>query len=131
MFKKWKEAFDYQQKEKSTCDNGFYGDLMFNTGVENIDNLAYTVGNVVWLIMADNFDLGDYNEWATEYGVTQDGKWCAVYDSHCSCYGWEADESDITYYNSLEQLLAADEKASVIIRYKDKIKEVYEFVEFQ
>jgi len=48
--------------------------------------------------MADGFYLDDYEESAVEYGVTKEGKWAAVDDSHCSCHGWEADARHITYY---------------------------------
>lgn len=96
----------------------------------NIDDLAYVVKgtDVLWLIMANNFYLNDYDESATEYGVTKNGKWAAVYDEHCSCYGWEATLDNVTYYSNLGELLKADNEANVILKYKDKLVKLYPFL---
>ena len=67
---------------------------------------------------------------ATEYGVTKSGKWAAVYDSHCSCYGWEATVDHITYYSNLEELVKADANAKVIFEHKDTLQKLYPFLKF-
>lgn len=128
MFKTFQEAYRYQQEKKNNYDNGL-ANLELHTGVSEIDDIPFALGNVVWIVMGENYSLYDYEESATEYGVTEDGKWCALYDGHCSCYGWEAHEDTITYYDSLEQLIECDEGAKVIINYKELIKSVYEFID--
>ena len=128
QFKQFKRAYDYQHANVCDYDNTFNGSYV--TGVSNVDELAYVVkgAEVLWLIMADNYYLNDYDESATEYGVTKDGKWAAVYDGHCSCYGWEAHADDVTYYSNLDELLKADKDANVILKYKDKLVELYPFL---
>lgn len=129
QFKQFKRAYDFQQGQDS-CDNCFYGD--FGTGVVNVDDLPYAIkgGDVLWVIMANGFYLDDYEENATEYGVTKSGKWAAVYDSHCSCYGWEASADHITYYSNLEELVKADANAKVILEHKDTLQKLYPFLKF-
>jgi hypothetical protein len=118
--KTWKEAFEKQQSTKAKYDN---------TGITEIDDIPFTVGNVVWVIMAKGSQLYDYEEWATEYGAKEDGMWCALSDGHCSCYGWEAEENTITEYDSLEQLLKADKGAAVIVEYRQQLLDAYPFLE--
>jgi hypothetical protein len=101
------------------------------TGIESIDRIQFSVGEVVWLILADGYQLDDYEEWVTQYGITANGEWAAVSGGHCSCYGWEEmSENDITYYPSLEVLLKADKGADVIIRHKEILKMKYSFLNF-
>lgn len=130
QFKQFKNAYDYQyEKRGDNYDNGVA--LSLDTGISNIDELAYVIKgtDVLWLIMADNFYLNDYDESATEYGVTKDGKWAAVYDGHCSCYGWEATADDVTYYSSLDELIKCDKEANVILKHKDKLVKLYPFLQ--
>lgn len=130
QFKQFRTAYKYQYgKNPQGSDNGLYCEA-YDTGVSNIDNLAYVIKGtgVLWLIMADDYYLNDCDESATEYGVTKDGKWAAVYDGHCSCYGWEATTNDVTYYSNLRQLLKCDKNSNVILEYKDKLVELYPFL---
>lgn len=79
-----------------------------------IGKVPFAVKPVLWVIMAEGFQLDDWEESATEYGVDASGRWAALEDGHCSCYGWEAKADDITYYDTLDDLLRADPKAKVI-----------------
>lgn len=128
QIKQFKRAFDIQHGNVDSYDNSFNYD--YGTGVVHIDRLPYVIKgtDVLWLIMADNFYLDDYEEDATEYGVTKDGEWAAVEDGHCSCYGWEATADHVTYYSNLDELLKADKGANVILKYKDKLVELYPFL---
>ena len=130
QFKQFQRALNFQQSMvSSSYDNGIYTDI-YETGVYNIDSMPYVIksSDVVWLIMADNSYLGYYEEDATEYGVTKNGKWAAVSDAHCSCYGWEATPSNITYYSNLDELIKCDKQAEVILKYKDALVQVYPFL---
>ena len=129
QFKQFKRAYDFQQG-KDSYDNTFYGD--YGTGLENVDDLPYVIkgGDVLWVIMANGFYLDDYEESATEYGVTKSGKWAAVYDGHCSCYGWEASANDITYYSNFDELIKCDANAKVILECKDALQKLYPFLKF-
>lgn len=127
MYTTWRQAYDAQQATKSTYDNEISNPVV--TGVVVIDDIPFAVGEVVWLIMADDFYLNDYEENATEYGIKEDGTWCAISDGHCSCYGWEASENQITEYDSLEQLLQADPKASVITKHMPTLRKVFPFLQ--
>jgi len=132
QFKRFKNAYEYQYEHldyPDDNDNGLNSEL-YDTGVSNIDDLAYAIKGteVLWVIMADGYYLDDYEESATEYGVTKDGKWAAVYDSHCSCFGWEVKADDVTYYSNLGELLKCDKDANVILKYKDKLVELYPFL---
>lgn len=124
--KAWREEFDAQVAVRSTYDNGF--DCKKKTGISNIDEIPFSIGKIVWVIMADNYSLGGYEEWCIEYGITIDGTWAAVEDSHCSCNGWEADESNITYYDNFDLLIKADNKARVLLAYKKELIETYPFI---
>jgi len=129
QFKRFKNAYEYQYENVTEFyGNDFTGS--YDTGVSNIDDLAYAIKGteVLWVIMADGYYLDDYEESATEYGVTKDGKWAAVYDSHCSCFGWEVKADDVTYYSNLGELLKCDKDANVILKYKDKLVELYPFL---
>lgn len=128
QFKQFKEAYEYQYEAVCDYDNGV--SISYETGVSNIDDLVYVIKGteVLWLIMADGYYLNDYEESATEYGVTKDGKWAAVYDGHCSCFGWEATAENVTYYSNLDELLKCDKNADVILEYKDKLVELYPFL---
>lgn len=104
--------------------------LGLETGLVNIDRVQFSVGEVVWVILADNYYLDDYEEYVTQYGITANGEWAAVSGGHCSCFGWEEmSENDITYYPNLEVLLKADKYADVITRHKDLLKEVFPFLQ--
>lgn len=124
-FKKFEEALAWQRGI-----NNYEGvNIELETGIENIDRVQFALGDVLWVVMADDYYLDDYEESVTQYGVTSLGKWAAVSGSHCSCFGWEVmEENDITYYDSLEVLLKADKDAGVILNHKDKLKEVLPFL---
>ena len=124
-FKNFKEALSWQR------DNGYYNvNSKLETGVVNIDRVQFALGDVFWIIIGNDYSLDDYEEWVTQYGFTASGKWAAVSGGHCSCYGWEEmEDSDITYYPSLEVLLKADNGADVIIKHKDIIRKVLPFLE--
>lgn len=128
QYNEWKDAYNEQKSTLSSYgyDNGI--DFNPETGFECMDSLPYSVGPVVWVIMS-NYYFEQYEEGATEYGVDSEGHWAAVYDGHCSCYGWEATESNITYYDTLDQLLKSDKYASVILDYKDVLLKAYPFLE--
>lgn len=131
MFKTWKEAFAAQSATACSYDNGFNNPV--STGVSAIDDLPFRLGDIVWLIMAENYHLEDYHledyeESATEYGIKADGTWCAVYDGHCSCYGWEAGAESITEYDSLDQLLKADAESAVITKHWGVLLGLYPFL---
>lgn len=120
-FNTFQEALDFQKQVG----------LNLETGIDNIDKLQFSVGEVVWLILADGFYLDDYEESVTQYGITAKGEWAAVSGGHCSCFGWEEmSENDITYYDSLEVILKADKYADVIIRHRDALKGSYLFLDF-
>lgn len=87
------------------------------SGLDLIDRIPFETPGVLWLIMAENSYLDDYEESVTLYGLNTAGKWVAVSGSHCSCYGWE--EMDLTpeEYPSFEILLAADKHAEVIVKH--------------
>ena len=127
-YKQFKKAMDIQYGNVDSYDNSFSHD--YGTGVVNIDSLPYVVKGteVLWLIMADGFYLDDYDENATEYGVTKNGKWAAVSDGHCSCYGWEATVDDVTYYTNLDELLKCDRDADVVLKNKDALVKLYPFL---
>jgi len=100
------------------------------TEVENIDRVAFGLGDVLWVILADGYYLDDYEESVTQYGFTASGKWAAVSGGHCSCYGWEEmEDNDIEYYDTLEVLLKADPGAKVIIDHKDVLNQVLPFLD--
>jgi hypothetical protein len=128
QFKQFKRAYNIQHENVDSYDNRFHCD--YGTHVGNIDDLAYVIKGteVLWVIMANNYYLDDYEESATEYGVLKDGKWAAVYDGHCSCYGWEATKDDVTYYSNLDELLKCDKGADVILEHKDALVELYPFL---
>lgn len=125
-FETFQEALDFQK------GNNFYNvtaDLV--TGIVNIDRIQFSVGEVVWLLLADGYQLDDYDEYVTQYGIAANGEWAAVSGGHCSCFGWEEMSSgDITYYPSLEVLLKADKYAEVILRHKEILKMKYSFLDF-
>lgn len=129
----WRKAYNYQQKAlmENSCDNGFcYGEYAIDSGVENIDQLQFALKgvSVVWFIMYDSFYLGDYDEHATEIGITKDGRWAVLSDGHCSCYGWEATENEITYYDSLDVLLKAEKEAKVLLKYQTELMRHFPFL---
>jgi len=124
-FENFEEAFLSQTGLNNWC--GDYQNL--ETGIENIDRIQFSLGDVFWAVMADGYHLDDYDEWVTQYGFTASGEWAAVSGGHCSCYGWEEmEESDITYYPSLEVLLKADANANVILTHKDILNEALPFL---
>jgi hypothetical protein len=124
-FETFEEALSYQREK------GHYEvNSELATGIENIDRVQFALGNVFWAVMADGYYLDDYDEHVTQYGFTASGEWAAVSGGHCSCYGWEdMEESDITYYPSLEVLLKADPGAQVIINHRDVLKGVLPFLD--
>lgn len=123
-FNTFQEAFEFQTGKTYDVTSSLA------TGIENIDRIQFSVGEVVWVILADGYYLDDYEESVTQYGVTANGEWAAVSGGHCSCYGWEEmTDRDVTYYPSLEVLLKADKRADVIIRHKEILKGVYSFLE--
>jgi hypothetical protein len=125
-FNTFQEALDFQ-KQKGSYE--VTKDLA--TGLENIDRIQFSIGEVVWLILADGYYLDDYEEGVTQYGITATGEWAAVSGGHCSCFGWEEMSSkDITYYPSLEVILKADKNADVIVRHRDLLKGSYLFLDF-
>lgn len=126
IFKQWKRAYDNQSKNISKYDNSLDCDI--STGIDIIDNIPFALGDVLWIIMSTDSYFGCYDENATEYGVTKSGKWAAVDDGHCSCYGWEAAPNNITYYDTLQELLKCDNRANVIMEYKTELIEVYPFL---
>lgn len=100
------------------------------TGVVNIDRIQFSLGEVLWVILADGYSLDDYEEYVTQYGITSSGAWAVVEGGHCSCYGWEEmKETDITYYESLDLLLKCDKNADVITRHAEALKEAFTFLE--
>ena len=122
--KTFQEALDFQTGKTYNVTSGL------TTGIENIDRIQFSVGEVVWVILADGYYLDDYEESVTQYGITAKGEWAAVSGGHCSCYGWEEmSEGDVTYYESLEVMLKADKGADVIIRHKEILKESYPLLE--
>lgn len=123
-FKTFDDAFLFQ-----TADAGWNHINLVETQVDVLDLVQFTVGEVVWFCIAEDYYLDDYEESVTQYGVTADGRWAAVYGGHCSCYGWEEmTEDDITYYDDLSTLLKADPQAVVITKYIVEIMEVYPFM---
>lgn len=125
-FESFQDALNFQQGKE------FYNVTQeLETGIENIDRIQFSVGEVVWLLLADGYHLDDYEEYVTQYGITANGEWAAVSGGHCSCYGWEEmSASDITYYPSLEVLLKADKGADVIMRHREALKMKYSFLDF-
>lgn len=125
-FETFQEALAFQKQDNN------YNDIQnLETGVEAIDRIQFSVGEVVWLVLADDYSLDDYEEWVTQYGITANGEWAAVSGGHCSCFGWEEmSDGDITYYPNLEVILKADKQADVILRYKEVLKGVYSFLDF-
>ena len=122
--KTFQEALDFQSGKTYNVTSEL------TTGIENIDRIQFSVGEVVWVILADGYYLDDYEESVTQYGITAKGEWAAVSGGHCSCYGWEEmSEGDVTYYESLEVMLKADKGADVIIRHKEILKESYPLLE--
>lgn len=125
-FNTFQEALDFQRQNIS-----YSGLENLVTGIENMDRIQFSVGEVIWLILADGYYLDDYEESVTQYGITANGEWAAVSGGHCSCFGWEEmSENDITFYPSLEVMLKADKSADVIIRHKEAIKRSYSFLDF-
>jgi hypothetical protein len=99
------------------------------TGVDVIDRVQFSLGDVYWMILARGYYLDDYEESVTQYGVTRSGEWAAVSGGHCSCYGWEEmKENDIVFYPSLEVLLKADPNADVITEHLEVLKEALKFL---
>lgn len=120
------QAIEWQHSNESYNRNGIN---QFSTSVPNIDLLQFSLGNVLWLVLADDYYLDDYEESVIQYGITPDGRWAAVYGGHCSCYGWEdMSESEIIYYESLEVLLKADKNAVVILRYWNILTDIMPFL---
>lgn len=125
-FETFQEALDFQKQ-----DDNYNAVSGLATGVECIDRIQFSVGEVVWLTLAENYQLDDYEEYVTQYGIAANGEWAAVSGGHCSCYGWEEMcPSDVTYYPSLEVLLAADKSADVIMKHKEILKGSYLFLDF-
>jgi hypothetical protein len=124
-FNTFQEALAFQE------DKTYNVTQELSTGIENIDRIQFSVGEVVWLILADGYYLDDWEESVTQYGITANGEWAAVSGGHCSCYGWEdMSGNDITFYPSLEVMLKADKSADVIIRHKEALKRSYSFLDF-
>lgn len=131
-FKTFEEAFIFQTHEKGVRMNG-NGIRTVKTGVDVLDLIQFSIGEIVWICIANTEGLDQcYEEWVTQYGVTADGRWAAVEGYHCSCYEWEEMcENDVTYYDSLETLLKADPNSSVVVEYKDNLLDVYAFLRIQ
>lgn len=110
QYKTFEEALAAQANEGG-YDNSFNG---WSSGNPLISDIPFALKPVLWVIMADDHYLGDYEESATEYGVDASGRWAALDDSHCSCYGWESTADHITYYDTLDDLLRADPRAKVV-----------------
>jgi hypothetical protein len=128
----WRKAYNYQQKAlaENTYDNGIYGYYNIDSGVENIDALQFALKGIeiVWLIMEDGYYIDDYEEGATQIGITKDGRWAVLDDGHCSCYGWEAHPNDVTYYDSLDVLLKADSGAKILLKHEVELKRHFPFL---
>ena len=104
QYNNFEEALAAQENEGG-YDNTFHG---WSSDNSLIANIPFALKPVLWLIMATDSYLGDYEEYATEYGVDAFGRWAALSDSHCSCFGRESSADHITYYNTLDDLLRAD-----------------------
>lgn len=126
-FTTWSIAHKFQMKFKSEYDNGLTI-RMAETGIDAVDKIPFVMRDVVWLVMSDEYSLGDYEESATEYGITKEGKWVALYDGHCSCNGWDATHDNLTFYATLDELIAADGEAKVILAYWHTLLNVYPFL---
>jgi hypothetical protein len=125
-FEEWNIAYQEQKNTSNRYDNRIY--FSVDSGIENIDSIPFALGDVLWIIMSDNYDLSNYEGNATEYGVTINDRWAALYDSYCSYHGWEATLDNITYYKNLEELIKCDEQAKVILRYKEILTQIYPFL---
>lgn len=124
QYKTFEEALVAQANEGG-YDNSFKG---WSSGNPLIANIPFALKPVLWVIMAEDNYLGDYEEWAIEYGVDAFGRWAALDDGHCSCYGWEATENDITYYDTLDDLLRADPRAKVIMDNRGDLVAMFPFL---
>ena len=127
QYKKWEVAFTEQVNCVTSSDNSLCN---YNpaSNIIIIDKIPFAIGPIVWIIMANNYSIDDYEKAATEYGVTKDGQWAALSDAHCSCFGWEAREENITYYSKLSELITCDHEAKVILEHKDILITVYPFL---
>lgn len=113
------------QANEGGYDNSFKG---WSSGNPLIANIPFALKPVLWVIMAEDNYLGDYEEGATEYGVDALGRWAALDDSHCSCYGWETTAEHITYYDTLDDLLRADPRAKVIMDNRGDLVAMFPFL---
>ena len=79
-FETWTEAYKYQQSKFS------YGNDLEVGFIPEVLDVAFALpkSNILSVIMAEDFNLGDYEENATIYGIHKDGRWTALSDSHCS-----------------------------------------------
>ena len=126
-FNTFEEALHWQKENAKIQYGSINADL--ETGVDVIDKVQFTIGEILWVILAENFYLDDYEESVTQYGIDCFGNWYAVSGGHCSCYGWETMESgDETQYESLALLLKADPAADVIVKNKDMLQNVFTFL---
>jgi hypothetical protein len=110
QYKTFEEALAAQVVDGG-YDNSFNG---WPSGNPLIGKIPFAIKPVLWVIMANDYYLGDYEEGATEYGIDASGRWWAMYDGHCSCYGWESTIDHATHYDTLDDLLRADPRAKVI-----------------
>lgn len=125
-FKTFDEARAYQEIGKRGYDNRCD---QWSSGHRLIDAVQFSIGPVLWVIVAEDYSLGDYEESVTQYGVDASGRWAAIHDSHCSCFGWEATENDITYYDTLDILQRADPQAKVITENKSNLVDAFPFLQ--
>jgi len=54
--------------------NNWGGPKYLETGIENIDRIQFALGDVLWVVMADGYQLDDYEEWVTQHGFTASGQ---------------------------------------------------------
>jgi hypothetical protein len=119
VFETFKEALDWQKNHFTHLE----------TGIDVIDRIQFPLGEILWVILSENYYLDDYEESVTQYGVDYLGNWYAVYGGHCSCYGWEEMvDGDETKYESLSILLKSNPSANVIIKYRNELQGIFRFL---
>ena len=72
-FNTFEEALHWQKENAKIQYGSINADL--ETGVDVIDKVQFTIGEILWVILAENFWLDDYEEHVTQYGIDCFGNW--------------------------------------------------------
>lgn len=124
-FNSWREAYVAQQSSvKDETDPLWMMNFDTETGVEELDVMATTNAEIVWLVNVDDDGDGDQ---ITQYGVGKNQKWYSIkFDNTGFVTTYIADS--LKEFNQLPYLIESDERAMIIYKHIETLFEVYEFL---